>query len=180
VFAYWAQFACGIAAYYLITGRRRWAFTPWCILSTVGVTALSGLSQNLSFLEADGRLSLGLKLVFCLTAAALLVVLYPYDERLTRSRWIQGFSALGLISYSVYLTHEPIGTRIFNLGERLTGLNGPWWLVYAASALIMAVALGAVFFRLCERPWLNTESTRSPEPAPIHTASLPALECVQE
>jgi peptidoglycan/LPS O-acetylase OafA/YrhL len=101
------------------------------------------------------------------------VWLYPYDCRVTRSRWARWPAALGVISYTLYLTHIPIGTRVFNLGERLTGTQGLWWLFYAGMAFVVALGAGIVFFRYCESPWLNAEPVRSAEStAPLVPAAI--------
>lgn len=49
-------------------------------------------------------------------------------------------------------------TRHGYIGMRLTGLNGWWWPVFCAAALAVTMAVGVVFFRLCEKPWMNFPS----------------------
>ena len=87
----------------------------------------------------------------------MVVALYPYDIRLTRTRWARCASIFGIISYTLYLIHVPISIRVFNIGERLTGLQGWRWLAYAAVAFAFTMVVGTLFFRYCERPWLNVK-----------------------
>lgn len=58
---------------------------------------------------------------------------------------------LGSISYSLYLTHVPIGGRVVNLGRRwIDGLEAEFALSVAALAVSITFAYG--FMRLVERP----------------------------
>jgi peptidoglycan/LPS O-acetylase OafA/YrhL len=58
---------------------------------------------------------------------------------------------LGLISYSLYLLHAPIGGRVINLGERLGG-GLLTKLAVLATALAVALVAAWIFYRLIERP----------------------------
>ena len=155
VFRYWHEFAAGIAAFYLITGANRWRWTPWCL---VGLAALAGLHnwhESHAMFQSNGRLSLAFKILFCLTLMSTLVLAHRHDSRISGWRFYRALGWFGAISYSLYLTHVPLGTRVFNLGERVTGLDGDWWLFYTFVAFAISVGLGWCFFKLCEEPWLN-------------------------
>lgn len=58
---------------------------------------------------------------------------------------------LGLISYSLYLVHVPIGGRIVNFGERLH-LNGPGQALILFVALTSVLMAAVVFYHLVEKP----------------------------
>lgn len=73
------------------------------------------------------------------------------------ARWFAArpLAALGAISYSCYLYHQPLGLGLWRLG----------WLPPAAwQVVIVFVALGigagALSYRYAERPWLPARSTR--------------------
>lgn len=79
---------------------------------------------------------------------------------------------LGSISYSLYLTHVPIGGRVVNLGKRV--IDG-WVLEFALSitALIISLAFAQLFLWCVERPavrWARRvdihSRTSPPVPAP--------------
>jgi peptidoglycan/LPS O-acetylase OafA/YrhL len=67
-------------------------------------------------------------------------------------RWLQG---LGAISYSLYLTHNPITAATFWLGYTLTGrspsLEAVWWVITMATCIAFAFAM----WWLVERPSIN-------------------------
>ena len=155
ILALWPQFVCGIGAYYLITGRNRFVLTPWCLLGTVVATILLSWRHEPGIWLPDGRFTFPAKVIFCIVIALVIVVLHPFDARLMRGRCVRWLAALGCISYTLYLIHEPIGTRIFNLGERFTGLEQLWWLAYVGVAFACTFAIGMPFFVYCERPWLS-------------------------
>lgn len=163
VLNYWLEFACGIAAFYWITGCHRYTATPWLLTGAAFLTGMGNLMEHELLLAPAGRFNLGVKLLFCLATTALLVRTQPFDEKLMARRACRWLAAAGTISYSLYLTHVPIGTRVFNLGARLTGLSGLRWLLYFTIAMAAAITFGALFFHFCERPWLN--SRRQPSEA---------------
>lgn len=62
-----------------------------------------------------------------------------------------GLQGLGAISYSLYLTHVPVGGRVVNLGRRF--VEGPWQeLSLSIVALAISVAFAAMFWIAVERP----------------------------
>ncbi|MFO1066200.1 MAG: acyltransferase [Pirellulales bacterium] len=66
----------------------------------------------------------------------------------------QPLTWVGLISYSVYLLHIPLGSKIINLSTRL---NLPTPVIYLAPAIAVAVSLvaGYIFWRMVETPAQN-------------------------
>lgn len=167
VFAYWPQFACGIAAYYFITRENRFAVTPWLLTALTVATLVAQMLGPAASSHAVFT-DLAVKLAVCLASLVLLVMLYPFDGRLTAWSGLRPLAWLGTLSYSLYLIHVPIGTRVFNLGERLTTLQGERWLAYAAAAFVASLVAGVVFHRLFEKPWMNA----SPAPPTLKPASF--------
>jgi peptidoglycan/LPS O-acetylase OafA/YrhL len=158
IVAYWHEFACGIAAYYFITRTNRWAGTPWLLLATALGVGYMDLAAADSLFRPDGRFILAGKVAFCLGVLVLLVISHPWDRNLSErcvSRWLAFF---GTISYSLYLTHVPVVTRIYNGGQRLTGLDGWFFGAYTLMALAAAVAASYWFFKWCEEPWMTRPS----------------------
>jgi peptidoglycan/LPS O-acetylase OafA/YrhL len=66
-------------------------------------------------------------------------------------RWGKTLLWLGGLSYSLYLTHVPVGGRVVNLGHRF--IAGPWQeLALSLLALLVCLAFAALFRRLFELP----------------------------
>jgi peptidoglycan/LPS O-acetylase OafA/YrhL len=155
VLAYWPEFACGIAAFYWITGEHRWRGTPWCLAGSAALAAGVVWYRTDGAIMESWHFALPVKLLFCLIAMVVLLGSYRFDSSLSHRALTRIFAWFGAISYSLYLIHSPLATRVFNIGERTTSLHGLWWLAYAAASFLVATLFGMVFYRYCERPWLN-------------------------
>jgi peptidoglycan/LPS O-acetylase OafA/YrhL len=97
------------------------------------------------------------------TALVLTLVKAPEFRPLT---------ALGAISYSLYLLHVPIGGRIVNLGQRF-GHGTLFDLTLSLAALAASLAAAFVFYRLIEAPataLARRLSLKVGKPAPAETA----------
>ncbi len=85
--------------------------------------------------------------------ALVLILLRRWDARYKASKWMV-LSSLGLISYSLYLTHQ------FNLrsssivAAKLISWGFPQYLEFPVR-LVLVCAVGAGFWYFCERPFLN-------------------------
>jgi peptidoglycan/LPS O-acetylase OafA/YrhL len=168
--AYWPEFACGIAAYHAhhhgISGRR-FAVALW---SLTFASATMGLLHGVPIVAATGELSTPFKQFFCLLCGLFLWLglSFPRPNSSMASRCL---SSVGVISYSLYLTHEPLGSRVFNLGSRFINLDHGGWIPLMIAAWLVTFFGGYLFYRWCERPWLN----RRTEPADAKTRPQPAL-----
>jgi peptidoglycan/LPS O-acetylase OafA/YrhL len=134
----WHGFLAGAGAYW---AWRNPATAVYCI-AYIAVLLVAGTARGDSFTIACS-----------LTAIALWAVatrgrLYSAMDW----RWLQG---LGVISYSLYLTHNPITAATFWLGYKLTGrspaLEVVWWIITLAAC----VAFASVMWWLVERPSIN-------------------------
>jgi peptidoglycan/LPS O-acetylase OafA/YrhL len=172
IFAYWSEFVCGIATYFWLTGRMKWRWTPRILVGLVVADLLLRWPVSGVYIQPDGRFVKSLKLLFCLACALGLILCRRYDEMICRCRPARLLRLFGMISYSLYLTHVPIGTRLFNLTQRLIGLDGLRWLIPALASCVVCTAVGFVFFRWFEKPWLNSPTSQTA------TTSAPAQEGV--
>jgi peptidoglycan/LPS O-acetylase OafA/YrhL len=84
-------------------------------------------------------------------------------------RWMQ---MLGAISYSLYLTHNPITGAVFRVGYMLTGrsliLEAVWWSLATCTCLVFAWGV----WWLVERPSIRL--ARRVRLAPARVESVPA------
>ncbi len=87
--------------------------------------------------------------------ALLLVLLHRYDEPLARIRAVAALGAVGVFSYSLYLTH------ILSISLTRGALAASGWAdgyegAKLAVVTLIAVAVAFGFFWLCERPFLSS------------------------
>jgi len=132
---FWHAFLLGTAAY--------WSWRNPTLLPFFAVFAL--LIAGFAIFRGEA-----FSLASALTAAALSIV--TATRRIYTAfgwRWLQ---FLGLISYSLYLTHNPITGAVFRVGYILTGrttsLEAVWWLVSIGCCVLVA----AGSWWLIERP----------------------------
>jgi peptidoglycan/LPS O-acetylase OafA/YrhL len=130
----WFGFLLGVGAYYAWT---RTAALPWC-LAYVGIILAVAIWRGNPFALACGS-----------TALLIIVVARAGQIGCLNWRWLQ---FLGMISYSLYLIHNPITGATFRVGYMLTGRTPAtellWWLGSIAASIVVAYAL----YMLVERP----------------------------
>ncbi|MEQ9411991.1 MAG: acyltransferase [Fuerstiella sp.] len=165
VIVYWSEFLCGIIVYYWLTGRMAWRWTPAVLLGFVVLDIALQAPQYQVMMQPNGRVIQPVKLIFCLGCMLAMLGLRRYDDAICARRSVKLLAWFGLISYSLYLCHVPVGTRVFNLADRVTGLGGLKWLPCAIAAMVVSTAFGWVFFRVFEKPWLNPSASTASAPA---------------
>ena len=87
-------------------------------------------------------------------ATAAFIALCPF------ARLGAPLAALGAISYSLFLTHVPIGGRVVNLGMRF-GDGTLYQFALSTVALMVSIVFAWLFYRLIERPALRASRTTS-------------------
>ena len=115
--------------------------------------------------QENGKFVKPIKILFCFGCMLAMLFLRPYDAKVSAWRPVKVIAFIGLISYSLYLTHTTVGSRVINLSDRIVGLDGLLWLVSAIAATIVSVIFGWLFFRWCEQPWLNPSAPKLKTPA---------------
>ncbi len=145
---------CGASL--LVEGRLAPVETPRIPLFLMGIAAAR------RHLRRDSRVSFGVALA---AAAALMAIGGGWVSALagvaaalaiTRVRAAAGSSMpwLGRISYSLYLTHVPVGGRVVNLGRRV--VEGPFQeILLSLVALGVSLAAAALFHHVIERPFIG-------------------------
>lgn len=163
--AYWPEFACGIASYYAVHHETRGKWFAGGVWGLTVLSAIVGLTQGPSVLAADGELTTPYKQLFCLACGLVLWCLVQCQGSHTSRSGTNWLARIGVMSYSLYLIHVPIGTRFFNLSERLISMTGPAWIAVFLVSLSIQFLAGYLFYRWCEAPWLNRRTIADEQPA---------------
>ena len=106
--------------------------------------------------------------------ALLLLVLHPLDGRIVSAKPLRWLGAVGLMSYSLYLIHIPLGLRPVSLGARWLSLDGPEMWILQLAGWANSIVVMILFYRWCETPaerWRRANHRRStviPPVAQIH------------
>jgi len=167
---YWAHFALGAVVFHrLCRPMPRWL--RWS--TDAGLVALFLAAVWLARLRpTTGQRSAYLELAVAAGFAIVLVLLRSFDESYRRTVVGRVLAKLGLISYSLYLTHQ---FNIILTRTLLTKLLPPATplaiLIAAQLAILLTVAVA--FWYWCERPFLNVN--RRDVPAARRAAPRPAL-----
>jgi peptidoglycan/LPS O-acetylase OafA/YrhL len=134
---HWHGFLLGMLACWAMNGTVK---SPWFYAYAALVGAGSAWTGN-SFSVA------------CVATSTLLLVAARADGRGTWLgwRWLQ---FLGLISYSLYLIHNPITGALYNIGFRITGRSPATEVLWFLSMIATNVAVAAAAWWLIERPSL--------------------------
>jgi peptidoglycan/LPS O-acetylase OafA/YrhL len=101
---------------------------------------------------------------FLSVCTLLLYFLRPWSTAISRSGAWQPVAALGAISYSLYLVHQFNLHLTHSLAQHLTPSNSPQ-IVTASLQTLLLVAIAALFWYACERPFM-----RRPASAPAVVA----------
>jgi len=131
----WSTFFVGVAAYW--AWRNPQAVVPFLVFA--GIMAVAAVMRGQWFF-----------LVSTITALSIwLVGIRGRLATMLNWRWLQ---FLGIVSYSLYLTHNPITGAVFRIGSMFPGRGplweGLWWLVSIAACVVFA----ALLWWIVERP----------------------------
>lgn len=151
--ARWVQFALGMWAATVVRhprgGELRWALPALAVAAPVGVASYV-LGLDLVALLAWG-----------LVGASLLVAMSAVPAHFFSRGPLRWLTALGVISYSFYLLHQPILLLTSGLGE-LVGLGLVGTVLLAlATAGTLTFAAASLFFHGIEKPFLVRGSMRA-------------------
>ena len=157
----WPQFGLGVLVYQALSQPHR--RSPKVVFALCAVLTLAYAFQQRGAVWADG-LTVGGEALFTLVFASLLLLLFRWDGLLTRLRPVRLLAGVGLFSYSLYLIHL-LALGIVTQGlNRIHSLTAHTWLLYFVR-LVACVAVGRLFFHVCERPFLDTRQKQAREEA---------------
>lgn len=148
----WPQFGLGTLVYQTLAQPQR--RTPRFVFLLCGILiGLYALRYGCGG-NAEG-VSDGLRFLFSLGFAAVLLWLFRWDDRLAQSGAARLFSWIGLFSYSLYLIHLLALGSVTQGLSRLHLLDTHPVLLFLLK-LVLCVAVGRLFFQFCERPFLDS------------------------
>jgi peptidoglycan/LPS O-acetylase OafA/YrhL len=149
VFGRWLDFACGMgAAVFVAKGREsnaallrwRWLLALGTIVPLSAAFAMT-YRGGLSGAAVDALWSLGFSALVCWTACEGTLV-----QRMLSWRWLTG---LGVMSYSLYLLHQPLMEASCAWIRRSFRPGSAFFLALLAGLPIIIIAAG--FYFLCEK-----------------------------
>lgn len=158
---YWIIFAMGCLVY-----QRQCRMPDWRMrrLTDVAIGTMALVSGVIWWLVPSEGRPVARELCVASIFAFLLVVSRPLDRWYSRMPAGRVLSALGAISYSLYLIHQFNLNLVKSVADRLL----PAWAPVGASVTLQVVghvALATVFWYLFERPFLNkSQVAASPRP----------------
>ncbi len=137
------------------------------LLLTASAILTLGILAWLGAGSADG-ISLSAQSLFYLGFASALLLLFRWDSQLARFGPVRALAGIGLFSYSLYLIHL-LALGIVTQGLNRIGFIPAHPLLAYGLKLALCVAVGWLFFCVCERPFLDLrqrqvlQASRSPE-----------------
>ena len=162
----WPEFGLGVVAYDVLTHGHKWQPKAWLGLISILIAAFCLThSYNIGVMTEPSRLTF----LFCLGFTFLLIALYKYEKFFAPTFPVRLLSALGLFSYSLYLTHVfSIGivnqcVKVFHIPARFHDL------VFAV-VILAAIAFARLFFQFFERPFLGSVRKRIEDANPVAAA----------
>lgn len=163
----WLNFAAGILVYYRVN-HKRGSEGRWCdallIVATIGLFVLSIKTRMQTQLIAELRIGFAF--------AVLISLIHRWDAAIASSKLLRPITWCGVMCYSLYLVHWPIGKAISHLlfANGVRGVMGTL-LVTIPVCMIVSLAAAWVFHVLVERRFLNAPMSASQKAPSTPTAA---------
>jgi peptidoglycan/LPS O-acetylase OafA/YrhL len=154
---YWLHFAAGILVYYRVNYAAGWRARGSNLLLLAGLLWFGW--NNFPIRHAHSSVGEGGVVAFGFALA--LSLLHPADRWLASARLSRPLLFCGQICYSLYLVHWPV-VKVVGHGLYLLGVrgDGPTVLLTVPLTVAASVLLAWLFWRLCERRFLNAPEAR--------------------
>ena len=142
----WPEFYMGSLAFVSLAAKSRIDKRSF-VLATVALVFLV-------LLGAVTRSSYGLMHFATAAITALgIILLFPLDKRMADWRWLSPLFFIGGISYSLYLVHLVVASKLMNLSKRFIALDSLTEILVIVIATLAAIACAALFYRYIESPF---------------------------
>ena len=147
-FDYWPQFGLGILIYDLIKHHQKITMIAAGMTAILFVVFAWTHSSGVGYHGIGGRIPF----LFGLAFAATLMLIHRYDEQLSRIRFVQWLSRLGLFSYSLYLIHVLVVGVVLQVLNKLH-LEAAW--IGVDLSVIVSVIAAYGFYLCFEKPFIK-------------------------
>ena len=158
----WPQFGLGIMAYDVLSHPGHLKPKLWIAAATLLVLCFAVVDQGYIGLMGE---KVRPSFLFCLAFTGLIVLLHKYDEMLNKTLPVKLLSTLGLLSYSLYLTHT-FSIGLINQAVKALHLSVNYHFPVFILFIVLSVGFARLFFQYCEKPFIGTTKKQ---------ASLPPL-----
>ncbi len=172
----WLQFACGVAVYYGINHLsdsprvRRVRHIAWTSLLSMLAICLF-LAARGGEVEGSFFINPWLSMGACLAFTVVLLMLRPLDRILSTFGIVRLLSSVGIISYSMYLSHYPVCKLVAVLSYRAGAWTQTRAFLFTLPACVLASTIVAyLFYHLVEKRYINN---RTPRCAPAAVTRQP-------
>jgi exopolysaccharide production protein ExoZ len=167
----WYQFGFGTILFTLASSGRGHLYR-FIWISAVGCVILCTCYAccSASSVSDLGHPSVRVQALTCILFFFILVLLQPFNEKLSRWRPIAPFMWLGTFSYSIYLVHL-IVIPFADAGLRRAGFDGSLYIFTYFAQLLVGIGAGWLFFILVEKHFISArQEKRIAVEQRIHTA----------
>jgi peptidoglycan/LPS O-acetylase OafA/YrhL len=164
------------------TALRRYSWTGWVVAASAYLVICRGLGLGGAFVFLQS-VTVGQDLgVYALSGVVAVGLALPAafePERrnpVTRVLSLSSVGWLGIVSYAIYLYHEPIARKLSGGVAHSSAHAAVRFLWLLPATLAITVAVAAISYQLVERPFLRLKDRRlsrrrlEPQPVPEHAA----------
>jgi peptidoglycan/LPS O-acetylase OafA/YrhL len=144
-FDLWPEFFLGVLSYMFL--RSQQSRNTLAALSTalmglvlIGIGVTTKNSYPLTMFATASVTALGLAL------------LHRFDSVMSELKWLKPVAYLGVISYSLYLVHLIVVSKVMNLSKRVVTIDSLWVMPVVLLATVAAIVTGVLFYRFIEAP----------------------------
>jgi len=141
----WPEFYLGVLSFAFLRARQAGNVTGALLSGLVGLGLIAvGIASKSSY-------PLTMFVTASVTALGI-ALLHPFDCVISKLRLLKPLAYLGVISYSLYLVHLVVVSKIMNLSKRFVTIDSFWVIAVVLTATTAAITTGALFYRAVEAP----------------------------
>jgi len=144
-FDLWPEFFLGVLSYTFLRSQQSRnthaaLLTAMMGLVLIGIGVATKNSYPLTMFATASVTALGLAL------------LHRFDGVMSELKWLKPVAYLGVISYSLYLVHLIVVSKVMNLSKRVVSIDSLWVMPVVLLATVAAIVTGVLFYRFVEAP----------------------------
>jgi peptidoglycan/LPS O-acetylase OafA/YrhL len=168
-FDLWPQFGLGVLVYDVLRHPQQVRPKIWLtVLCTQFIAFIVWRNYSIGAWPNPSRLTF----LVCLVFAVQMLVVHRWDETFSALRPVRWMSAIGLFSYSLYLTHV-LSLGVIHQGVKLLHLSEHSHLLQFALGVGLSVLIARVFFEYFERPFMSSGIRQKKQAESVSVETLP-------